>query len=143
MELQPGLEPASKRFLEFLNNTHGKEIEEMTVEEARQALLIQRIGEQTLPPADLMDVTVPFRDVAALPIRIIRPKESQGPLPVVVYFHGGGWVLGCKEGFDRAVREIAVGSGAALVFVEYPLAPEAKFPVAVEACFAVTKHIAE
>jgi acetyl esterase len=151
IELKPGLEPDSKKLLDFLNNSGQKEIEQLTAEEARQLLsTLQQFGEQPLPAADIEDRTIPCGQLAlsaakgqALPIRIIRPPGNRQRLPAVLYFHGGGWVLGAKEDFDRAVREIAVGSGAAVVFVEYSRAPEAKFPIAVEECYAAAKYIAE
>jgi len=64
-------------------------------------------------------------------------------LPVVVYFHGGGWVLGDKETHDRLIREIAVQANAAVVFVDYERSPEAKYPIAIEQDYAVTKYVAE
>jgi acetyl esterase len=61
---------------------------------------------------------------------------------VVLYFHGGGWVLGDKDTHDRLVREIAAGAGAAVVFVAYARAPEARYPVAVEQAYAATQWVA-
>jgi acetyl esterase len=57
--------------------------------------------------------------VAQLRVRVIRPPAAEGTLPVILYMHGGGWVLGGTTTHDRLVRELAVGTGAALVFVEY------------------------
>ena len=54
------------------------------------------------------------------------------PLPVIVYMHGGGWILGNAATHDRLVRELAVGARAVLAFVEYPNSPEARYPVAIE-----------
>jgi hypothetical protein len=76
-------------------------------------------------------------------IRIVRPKDNAELLPVVMYFHGGGWVLNDKESFDRLLREIANGAGAAVVFVEYSRSPEARYPIAIEEAYAATKWIAE
>ena len=63
---------------------------------------------------------------------LIRPKGADGILPVILYMHGGGWVLGNAATHDRLVRELAVGAEAALAFVEYPNAPEGRYPVAIE-----------
>jgi acetyl esterase len=76
-------------------------------------------------------------------MRIVRPHGFSGPLPVVLYFHGGGRVMGDKETHDRLVREIATGAQATVVFVDYARAPEAHYPVAVEQAFAATKWVAE
>jgi acetyl esterase len=144
IELKPGLEPDSKKLLDFLNNSGQKEIEQLTVEEARQLFsTLQQFSAQPLPGADIEDRTILCGQAGVLPIRIIRPQGNRQRLPVVLYFHGGGWVLGAKEDFDRAMREIAAGSGAAVVFVEYSRAPEAKFPIAVEECYAAARYIAE
>jgi acetyl esterase len=74
---------------------------------------------------------------------VLRPAGETGTLPAVVYVHGGGWVLGDKETHDRLVRELAVGSGAVLVFVDYDRSPESRYPVAIEQSYAVTRYVAE
>jgi acetyl esterase len=66
-----------------------------------------------------------------------------GTLPVVIYFHGGGWVLGSQNTHDRLVRDLVNGTKAAFVFVNYTLSPEAQFPVPIEQAYAATKYIAE
>lgn len=65
-------------------------------------------------------------------VRIIKPQGATGPLPVIVYMHAGGWILGSAETHDRLVRELAVGARAALAFVEYQNSPEARYPTAIE-----------
>ena len=67
-------------------------------------------------------ITVPAA-VGDVRVRIIRPVDSPGVLPVIVYMHGGGWILGNAGTHDRLVRELAVGARAALLFVEYPNSP--------------------
>src|SRR5262249_55859416 len=76
-------------------------------------------------------------------IRIYRPQSAKGPLPVVIYTHGGGWVLGDRETHDRLVRELTVGANAVVVFVDYDRSPESRYPVAVEESYAVLKYVAE
>jgi len=68
---------------------------------------------------------------------------TKGLLPVVMYFHGGGWVLGSKNTHDRLVRDLVNGSDAAFVFVNYTPSPEAQFPVPLEQCYAATKYVSE
>jgi acetyl esterase/lipase len=80
----------------------------------------------------------PPRDVR---VRIIRPQGEDGMLPVIVYMHGGGWILGNARTHDRLVRELAVGARAALAFVEYPNSPEAHYPVAIEMGYATAQWI--
>ena len=64
-------------------------------------------------------------------------------LPVVIYMHGGGWVLGDRETHDRLLRELTNGIGAAVVFVDYERSPEARYPVAIEQGYAVAKYVAD
>lgn len=74
-------------------------------------------------------------------VRIIKPQGAKGMLPVIVYMHGGGWVLGNAATHDRLVRELAVGAKAPLAFVEYPNSPEARYPVAIEQGYATAQWI--
>jgi acetyl esterase len=83
-------------------------------------------------------ITVPA-EVGDARVRIVKPVESSGMLPVIVYMHGGGWILGNAATHDRLVRELAVGARAALLFVEYPNSPEARYPVAIEQGYATAQ----
>lgn len=85
-------------------------------------------------------VTIPA-EVGEVRARIITPPGAVGPLPVVLYIHGGGWVLGNAGTHDRLVRELATGARAAIVFVEYDRSPEARYPVAIEQAYAVAEWI--
>lgn len=76
-------------------------------------------------------------------VRIVRPPAASEPLPVVLYIHGGGWVLGNAGTHDRLVRELAVGADAAVVFVEYTRSPEAQHPVAIEQAYATARWITD
>lgn len=78
----------------------------------------------------------------AIPIRIYTP-EGQGPHPIVVYFHGGGWVIGSIETHDGACRQLCRGASAIIISVDYRLAPEHKFPAAPEDCYAATLWAAQ
>jgi acetyl esterase len=91
-------------------------------------------------PVDEEWVTVPAA-VGDVRVRIIKPQASEGSLPVILYLHGGGWVLGNAGTHDRLVRELAVGSGAALAFVEYATSPEARYPVALEQAYATAQWL--
>ena len=74
-------------------------------------------------------------------VRIVKPPHSPAVLPVVLYVHGGGWVLGNAGTHDRLVRELAVGAKAAVAFVEYDRSPEARHPVAIEQAYATARWI--
>jgi acetyl esterase len=88
-------------------------------------------------------IKVPGGTNGDVSVRIVRPAGATGTLPVLLYIHGAGWVFGNAGTHDRLVRELAVGAGAAAVFPEYSLSPEAKYPVALEECYAVAKWLAE
>ncbi|MET9514259.1 alpha/beta hydrolase [Streptomyces sp. NPDC002994] len=91
------------------------------------------------PPAvgSVEDRTVPGPSGSpGIPVRVYRPDAAPGPRPTVVYFHGGGWVIGGLDSHDSSVRELCRASGAVLVSVGYRLAPEAPFPAAVEDAYA-------
>jgi acetyl esterase len=91
-------------------------------------------------PVDEEWITVPSPAGDAR-VRLIRPAGIAGALPVILYMHGGGWVLGNAATHDRLVRELSVGAAAALAFVEYPKSPEAKYPVAIEQGYATAEWI--
>lgn len=87
-------------------------------------------------------ITVPA-EVGAVQVRLLRPVTATGPLPAILYMHGGGWVLGNAATHDRLVRELAVGAGATVAFVEYDRSPEARYPVAIEQGYAAARWITE
>jgi acetyl esterase len=92
------------------------------------------------PEVDDAWVTVPA-EVGDVAVRIVKPVGATGPLPTVLYVHGGGWVAGDAGTHDRLVRELAVGAGVAVAFVEYARSPEAKYPVALEQAYATARWI--
>jgi acetyl esterase len=94
---------------------------------------------------DVSSYPVDMREIPldGFSLHIVRPRHTLGPLPVVMFFHGGGWVLGDVKTHDRLVREIAIGVNAVVVFVSYTLAPEARYPSAVDQCYAATRYIHE
>ena len=142
-KLSNGIEPSIKSFLEYQNSQEGPQIYELSVKEAREVLLsVQKIDVNILP-ADIEDLNISGGPNGNVSIRIVRPKGIDDILPVVMYFHEGGWVLGDKNTHDRLIREITNGSNAAVVFVNYTPSPEAKYPVAIEEAYAATKYIAE
>jgi acetyl esterase/lipase len=108
--------------------------------DARKVLDDLQAGAVEKLPVDEEWITVPssFGDAR---VRIIKPQGVEGPLPAIVYMHGGGWVLGNAGTHDRLVRELAVGANAALAFVEYPNAPEERYPVAIEQGYATAQWI--
>ena len=76
-------------------------------------------------------------------MRILKPVGASGMLPVILYMHGGGWIIGNSGTHDRLIRELVAGSNAALVFVEYDRSPEAQYPRAIEQGYATARWITE
>ncbi len=137
------LDPAVQAFLKAQARNGGPGINEVSVEDARAGLLQMQSAYIAKLPVDIEERTILVGPRGNTAIRIVRPKASTATLPAVVYFHGGGWVLGDAETHDRLIREIAHGANAAVIFVEYTRSPEARFPVAIEEGYAVTKWVFE
>ena len=109
--------------------------------EGRKAVDDVQSGEIEKPAVDEEWVTVTGGPTGTVRARIVKPAGSTGVLPVIVYIHGAGWVFGNAHTHDRLVRELAVGARAAVVFPEYDLSPEARYPVAIEQNFAVARWV--
>ena len=131
--------------LDQLGALKPKPLETLSAAEARKqptpkdavvALLMSQ-GKPTAPDAAVTsrDTTIPG-PAGRLPVRIFTPKGAKGALPVVVYYHGGGWVIADKEVYDAGARAISKDANAIVVSVDYRLAPEHKFPAAHEDAFA-------
>lgn len=113
---------------------------QMTVPRARTVLESIQAAPIHKPEVDSSWIVVVVDGVSCR-TRIVRPPGWTRPLPVVLYLHGGGWVLGSAGTHDRLVREIAVGVPAAVAFVDYERAPEARYPRALEQAYAVARWI--
>lgn len=98
------------------------------------------LGEGGPVMAESRDLWLPIRG-RRMQVRLHRPR-SEAPLPVLVYFHGGGWVWGSIDTHDRLMRSYAAAAGCAVLGPDYALSPEAVFPQALEECAAVLRHVA-
>jgi len=133
----------TSQFLKALNSGTGPAINTMTPAQARQVL----IGAQNGVKVDLSGIDVSNKtieqDGITVPVTIVRPQGATGTLPVFMFFHGGGWILGDFQTHERLVRDLVVQSGAVAVFVNYTPSPEARYPVAINQAYAATKWVAE
>jgi len=136
------LEPATQAFVDSLRD--APPIYTLTPEAARAVLSnAQEAVKVDLPKASIQDRVLNVGPTGHTAIRVVRPVNGRGTLPVVIYVHGGGWVLGDKNTHDRLVREIAAGARAVVVFVDYERAPESRYPAAIEQSYAVAKYVAQ
>ena len=139
--------------LDQLGAMGGKPIESLKPEEARRQptpadavmTVLKKQGKDTAPAALVPGVSSADREIPGaagnLPARIYTP-DGAGPFPVIVYFHGGGWVIADKQVYDGGARGLAKQARAVVVSVDYRLAPEHKFPAAWDDAFAAYKWVA-
>jgi acetyl esterase/lipase len=115
----------------------------MSLAEARAADLasIRESGGEPEPVHEVVDLTVDGPG-GELPVRLYR-QSSERPAPALLYFFGGGWVLGTIDTADGVARALANASGAMVVVAGYRLAPEHPFPAAIDDCYAATRWVAE
>lgn len=138
----PYLEPEAKELCD-LTDPHPR-IYEVPPEEGRKVLSDLQSGDGVdRPDVDEEWVEVDTGQWGTVRTRIIRPRGAEGPLPVVFYIHGAGWVFGDEHTHDRLFRELAVGAGAAGVFPVYDRAPEKGYPTQVEQNYAVGQWVLE
>ncbi|WP_435216534.1 alpha/beta hydrolase [Streptomyces sp. bgisy034] len=136
---RPVLEPAARAFAEATANPPY--LFDLGPAEGRKVVDEVQSGEIAKPDVDEEWVTVAGGPTGEVRVRVVRPAGATGTLPVIIYIHGAGWVFGNAHTHDRLVRELAVGTGAAVVFPEYDLSPEARYPVAIEQNYAVAQWV--
>ncbi|MFJ2160735.1 alpha/beta hydrolase [Streptomyces sp. NPDC087856] len=138
---RPVLEPAAQAFVEATANPPY--LFDLAPAEGRKAVDEVQSGEIAKPAVDEEWITVPGGPTGQVRTRVVRPAGVTGTLPVIIYIHGAGWVFGNAHTHDRLVRELAVGANAAVVFPEYDLSPEARYPVAIEQNYTVARWVVE
>jgi len=138
----PHLDKAVRVFLKGLN-AGGPPVESLPPKGARDVL--KNLQEQT--KVDLSGIDVSEKTITAdgltIKLNIVRPENVPGILPVFMFIHGGGWILGDFPTHKRMVRDLVVQSGYAAVFVNYTPSPEARYPQAINQIYAATKWVAE
>jgi acetyl esterase len=138
----PRIDSGTKAFLKVLNSG-GAPVESLSKEDARNVL----VGAQAGVKVDLSGIEESEKTITAdgynVKLNIVRPAGATGTLPVFIYIHGGGWILGDYPTHKRMVRDLVVLSGAAAVFVNYTPSPEAQYPQAINEIYAATKWVAE
>jgi acetyl esterase/lipase len=139
----PRLSRGVKAFLNVLNSSGGPPLETLPPLEAREVL----VNAQASVPVDLSGIDESEKTITAdgyrIKLNVVRPQGARGKLPVFIFIHGGGWVLGDYPTHKRMVRDLSVLTGFAGVFVNYTPTPDAKYPRAINEIYAATKWVAE
>ncbi|APX71351.1 alpha/beta hydrolase [Companilactobacillus allii] len=116
-------------------------IYEGSADDGRKILNDLQNSPVTKSNVDIQDVAVDTGEWGQINVRIIRPEANYGKLPVIFYIHGAGWVFGNAHTHDKLVRELALRTNSVVVFPEYSLSPEAKYPTAIEQNYAALKWV--
>ena len=139
------LDPQARVYLDKLESLKLPDFHTMPPVEARRLFRAMRGLAGKPDPVDAVEERITPNSI---PLRVYRPLRAyrppgapSGPLPVLVFFHGGGWVLGDLETVDNLCRRLANASGCAVVSVDYRLSPEAKFPAALDDCFEAVEFV--
>jgi acetyl esterase len=135
------LHPQCKGFLDMLAAAGGPGLNEVPLDEARKVpYQLIELGGPEEPVAQVETRVIP--GPVQIPVRVYRPSLAMD-LPVLMFFHGGGFVICNLDTHDRACRSLANASGCVVVSVDYRLAPEHKFPAAAEDAYSATRYVAE
>ena len=134
------LEPYAKAFVAA--GAKGTPLYELSYDGARNVL--NTVQKDSIPSATTTteDAVWPGGPTGVIPVRIVRPADADGGLTVIMYFHGGGWVMGNRNTHDHLIRELALKTGAAVVFVDYVNAPAMKYPNNDEQAYAALLYVA-
>jgi acetyl esterase len=135
------LEPVTQQFIDSLAG--APPTWSLSADAAHQLLTDLQSKPIPLRPADVTDVVWPVGPTGETRIRILRPQGATETLPLLMYFHGGGWVLGDKISHDRLVRELVEGVNATVVFVDYVNSPYAQYPTQNEQAYASMLYAVE
>lgn len=135
------LEPTTRAFVDGLVGTPPAYT--LTPEAARVALVELQSEPVMRAPAEIEDAVWPVGPTGTTRVRIVRPRGAIEDLPILLYLHGGGWVLGDTTTHDRLARELADGVHAAVVFVDFTRAPEATYPTQNEQAYAAMLYAVE
>ena len=133
------LDPTAANLLALIDGADAPKLHDMSPPDARAAYaaLANLIG---YAGADV--ASVEERDIAGVPCHVVTPT-GEGPFPVLVWIHGGGWVIGSAEESLPTCKDLAQGAGCVVVDVDYQLAPESPFPGPLDECVAVTRWVFE
>lgn len=135
------LDYQAKAFLDYLKSLGAPPIHKLSPEKNRKGIRhLAKITNMPLQPvAKVKERLIPVLD-GEIKVRIYSP-DGEGPFPIMVFFHGGGWVVGDLDVIDSPLRALTNAASMMIVSVDYRLAPEYKFPTAVNDCYMATKWV--
>lgn len=137
----PVVDDETQAFLDCFAEDNGFGLHALAHDQARQVMADLQISVIKPLPVAMQDFTVDAGVFGEVGIRIIRAEDAVGLLPIIFYLHGGGWVVGDSNTHDRLIRELALRTGAAVVFVEYTTEPGTRFPVQNEQAYVALCHV--
>jgi len=135
------LEQVTQQFVD--EAAQGAQLYELPVEEGRKGVDETQSGDIFKPAANIDSLSISGQLDHNVDIKVVRPENSVGSLPVILYIHGAGWVFGNSHTHDRLIRELATEANVAVVFPEYSRSPEAKYPTALEEIYATLEWISD
>lgn len=136
------LDPITEKFIDELKAQGGKPLYKLTPAEARAFLEKLQAKTPIKLPVKIEAKTIQTNQ-GKIALNIVRPEKSQNKLPAIIYIHGAGWVMGSFKTHERLMSDLALGANAAVIYVNYSLSPEARFPRSIDEIYAATQYIAE
>lgn len=137
----PNLTTKTEGFITELEEQENKPLYELSPEEARDFLFQLQEKNYREINADIQDITIYDNTPNSINLRVVRPTNNSGRLPGILYIHGGGWVIGDKKSYDMLIRKISTQTNSVVIFPEYALSPEAKYPTALNQIYTVHNYI--
>lgn len=136
----PNLTAETEEFISKIEAADGQPLYKMTPQEARNFL--ENLQSQTHKEisANTTDTTI-LTEAGNVDIRVVKPQHTEKKLPVILYLHGGGWILGGKESFDMLIKKLAVFTNSTVIFPDYSRSPEVQYPTALNEIYAVLEYI--
>lgn len=140
---KPRLDAKTKKFINTLKMQNSAPIYTLSYEDARKVLLSAQSNPKISKDLDceIKDMVFEVGLTKDIEVRFYKPLKNNRKLPLVVYYHGGGWVMGDKKTHERLVREICVKSEVCVLFVNYSPSPEAQYPIPTEQAYAALEYV--
>jgi len=137
----PNLNTITEDFITMLDEQDSLPLYKLTPQDARSVLEnLQKKYHKDID-ADVKDITIITEQSKPIKLRVVRPQNNKNKLPVLLYIHGGGWVIGSENSYDMLIRKLSICTEAVVVFPVYSLSPEAKYPTALEEIYSVLQYL--